>query len=116
MCAAIGLKFHPGMLNPYEDSGKKMTDGIHPLSQQVGDHNFEKHKAVKAEVAETWRTEYTRDFLGAETWRVAKLLGYENPFGTGDKEPTHKRDGLSPIVPVARQARRIKESTTRNVR
>ena len=47
------------MLQPYEDSKKKMTDGVHPLSQQVGDHNFQKHKKIKAEVAESWRESHT---------------------------------------------------------
>ena len=77
----MGLDFHPGMIRPYDDTGKKMTDGIHPLSQQVGDHNFQKHKELKAGVAESYGASHTRRIsFCAEAWRVAELLGYENPF------------------------------------
>jgi hypothetical protein len=111
VCQAMGMEFHPGMLKPYENAGGKMTDGIHPLSQQVGDHNFEKHKALKPEVAESWRAEYPDNFLCEETWRVAKLLGYENPFASDETGNGRKPGGLSPIVPVSRQANRVKRIT-----
>lgn len=104
VCKAIGLEFHPAMLQPYEDGKKKMTDGIHPLSQQVGDHNFQKHQAVRAEVAASWREEYTADFPGEITWQIAKVLGYENPFAGEGARPNN----LAPIKPVSREARRVK--------
>ncbi|MGB8355653.1 MAG: amino acid adenylation domain-containing protein [Chthoniobacteraceae bacterium] len=109
LCRALGVEFDPGMVQPYEDSNKKMTDGVHPLSQQVGDHNFQRHQKIKAEVAESWREKYTEDFLGEETWRVAEILGYQNPFENPVKN--QQSIALNPIAMVSREARRVKRTT-----
>jgi amino acid adenylation domain-containing protein len=106
ICGALGLDFHPAMLDPYEDPNKRMTDGNHPLSMQVGDQNFHKHKAVKPEVADSWRKEYKEDFLSEITWHVAESLGYENPFF----KPVTS-DARAPIIPVSRQARKVKRTS-----
>jgi len=109
LCQALDVEFDLRMLQPYEDSKKKMTDGVHPLSQQVGDHNFQKHWEIKAEVAESWREKYTEDFLGEETWRVARILGYQNPFEKPMKNL--QSIALNPIAMVSREARRVKRTT-----
>jgi amino acid adenylation domain-containing protein len=79
VCALLGIDFHPAMLDPYEDSGSRMTDGIHALTKMVGDIKFHEHRQVDAGVADRWREEIEEDFLGAVTWDVAASLGYERP-------------------------------------
>jgi thioesterase domain-containing protein/acyl carrier protein len=73
-CTAAQIDFAPAMLRPYEEG--RMTDGVHPDSQQVGDHKFAEHKAVRAEVAESWRRDYREDSLGERTLAIAEELGY----------------------------------------
>jgi iturin family lipopeptide synthetase A len=74
LCAAVGIDFDAAMLRPYEKG--RMTDGVHPDSQQVGDHKFAEHKTVRPEVAESWRRDYREDSLGERTLVIAEELGY----------------------------------------
>ncbi len=107
----LGVKFDLGMLQPYENQQAKMTDGVHPMSSQVGDFRFYEHGALKPETADRWRAEYTQDFLGDPTWEAAARFGYKNPFAgqTPPKEiPAMK--ALPPLVAVSRDARRVKRS------
>ena len=76
LCGFLGVPFDERMLDPYADSERKMTDGIHALSKMVGDVKFHEHKAVDARVADTWRSEVNEDFLGDVTWDLAQRLGY----------------------------------------
>ena len=76
VCAFLGVPFVPAMLDPYEDTGRRMTDGIHALSRMVGDVKFHEHKAIDPAVAESWKKEIGEDFLGEPTWRMAESLGY----------------------------------------
>jgi len=76
LCGFLGVPFDERMLDPYADSARKMTDGIHTLSKMVGDVKFHEHKAVDAGVADSWRSEVAEDFLGDVTWDLAQRLGY----------------------------------------
>jgi thioesterase domain-containing protein len=53
-----------------------MTDGIHPLSNMLGDVKFHEHRAIDASVGERWKQQNHGDALGAQTWRMAEQLGY----------------------------------------
>ena len=75
LCAFLDVDFHPAMLEPYAESGARMTDGIHALSKMVGDVKFHEHRAIDPAVAESWRRDVDRDFLGEPTWRMASSLG-----------------------------------------
>ncbi len=76
LCGFLRVPFDERMLDPYADSSRKMTDGIHALSKMVGDVKFHEHKAVDAQVAESWRDEVKEDFLGDPTRDLAARLGY----------------------------------------
>jgi amino acid adenylation domain-containing protein len=80
MCEALGIPFHEGLLDPYKDLEKKMTDGIHPDSRSMGDTHFDKKRKIEAKKAEDWKGVLEDNFLCNETWNVAQLLGYE-PIG-----------------------------------
>src|SRR5205085_2952322 len=40
LCDFLGIEFHAEMVEPYREKEKRMTDGIHPLSQMLGDVKF----------------------------------------------------------------------------
>jgi thioesterase domain-containing protein len=67
------------MLDPYEDTGRRMTDGLHAVSRMLGDVKFHEHRGVDAEAADRWKEGHIEDFLGDVTWDLAGLLGYEVP-------------------------------------
>jgi amino acid adenylation domain-containing protein len=76
LCAFLGVALHAEMLEPYHETQQRMTDGIHPLSQMLGDVKFHEHRAIDASVAERWKQQGRGDELGAPTWRIAERLGY----------------------------------------
>jgi thioesterase domain-containing protein len=95
LCAFLGVWFDPGMLDPYDDKRRKMTDGVHELSRMVGDVRFHEHRRINPETAESWRAMYEEDFLGEPTREVAVSLGYE----AQPSEPTSHPSVLVPLRP-----------------
>jgi amino acid adenylation domain-containing protein len=77
ICEFLCLEFHPDMLQPYKNTEKKMTNGIHPLAKMLGDVKFHEHTRIDSTVAERWRKDYAVEFLGDVTWQVAESLGYK---------------------------------------
>lgn len=77
MCATLGLAYHPALIHPYEDTAKKLLDGLYAESTSMDDPKFQAHGRIDQTVADTWREELQEDFLGEVTWQVAETLGYE---------------------------------------
>ncbi|MEZ4934172.1 MAG: beta-ketoacyl synthase N-terminal-like domain-containing protein [Saprospiraceae bacterium] len=77
MCYAIGLPFHPNLLNPYQDLDKKMTDGLYQDSRSMGDTHFDEKKKIDPKKAEDWKGVLADNFLCETTWGLAKRFGYE---------------------------------------
>ncbi len=74
ICHFLKLEYHPAMIEPYQ--GKRMTDGVHPLSKMIGDIKFHEHRAIDATAAEQWKAEQD-DYAPAEiTTEIAASLGY----------------------------------------
>ncbi len=80
MCMALEIPFHEGLLNPYQDLDKKMTDGIHRDSRSMGDTNFAQKKKIEAKKAEDWKGVLDDNFLCEATWEIAKSLGYQGIY------------------------------------
>jgi amino acid adenylation domain-containing protein len=76
LCDFLEIPFEEGMLDPYADGEKKMTDGVHAASRMLGDVKFHTHAGVDPGVADRWRSLYRRDFLADGTWQLARELGY----------------------------------------
>jgi thioesterase domain-containing protein len=77
ICRFLHLEFHPGMIQPYKEKKKRMTDGVNSQGQMIGDMKFNMHKKINPAVAETWRQYYKQDFLGEPTLEIARTLGYK---------------------------------------
>jgi amino acid adenylation domain-containing protein len=77
LCQFLGLSLHEGMLQPYEDRERRMTDGIHAESRMLGDVKFHSYKGIDARVGERWRRQPAQNPLAEITWEVAELFGYE---------------------------------------
>jgi acyl transferase domain-containing protein len=76
ICRFLHLEFHPGMIQPYEEKKKRMTDGVYSQGQMIGDMKFNMHKEINPAVIDTWEQYYQEDFLGEPTGEIAKSLGY----------------------------------------
>lgn len=75
LSAFLGIEFTPDMLKPYE--GKKMTSGVRPGAQMVGDFKFYLRQNIDANAADRWKHFQVEDFLSDTGWEVAQVLGYE---------------------------------------
>jgi amino acid adenylation domain-containing protein/natural product biosynthesis luciferase-like monooxygenase protein len=102
LCQWLEIPFMPEMADPYQGGSERMTDGVHPMSPQVGDANFYKHGRLNPEVASSWKNSYTEDFLSPLTWVLAASFGYPNPFAAAKPARLHQ-----PISRLSRDRRRV---------
>ncbi len=104
VCQWLEIPFVSAMADPYQGGSERMTDGIHPMSPQVGDANFYRHGGLNPEVADTWKQAYAEDFLSPMTWELALAFGYTNPF------PGQPPGLNQPIARLSRDQRRVVKS------
>ena len=83
MCAQLGIRFDEGLLRPYDNLERKMTDGLQPDSTPMGDTHLFQYRSISPRAAARWRGVVEDNFLSESTWQLAELMGYERP-GTGD--------------------------------
>jgi len=79
MCARLGIPFDEGLLRPYENLDRKMTDGLKPDSTPMGDTHLFQYQSISPRAAARWRGVEQDDFLSEPTWRIAELFGYDRP-------------------------------------
>ncbi|HLM54816.1 MAG TPA: amino acid adenylation domain-containing protein [Pyrinomonadaceae bacterium] len=77
LCRFLGIEFAAEMCSPYQDRGRRMTDGVHAESRMLGDVKFHRHAGIDASVGARWRGQRGQDDLAAETWEMAAALGYQ---------------------------------------
>ncbi len=92
LCAFLGIPFDESVLNPYDNTQKRMAGGI-------GDPNIFKHKSINPQRGEAWRSISLPRYLDESTRRVAAQLSYELPgeqaAPTSEALPPTNLDGLS---------------------
>ncbi|HYO14895.1 MAG TPA: amino acid adenylation domain-containing protein, partial [Thermoanaerobaculia bacterium] len=88
VCGFLEVPFEEGMLDPYSEGDKKMTDGVHAASRMLGDVKFHTHASVDPVVADRWKTAYRRDFLADGTWRLAREIGYREQAEPEARSPS----------------------------
>ncbi|HHB89900.1 MAG TPA: amino acid adenylation domain-containing protein, partial [Anaerolineae bacterium] len=72
----LGLDYVPAMIEPY--SGDRMTTGLEPGKQMVGDYKFYLHKRIDPDAAFRWKKFHRHDFLSDIARELAQQLGYED--------------------------------------
>lgn len=99
ICEFLQIDFHSDMLKPYQ--GERMTDGVKPSSQMVGDFKFYLHKKIDSHTADRWKKFHHENFLSEISWQLAGELGY---FPTPDliDSATSIRTALTQLKPVDR--------------
>lgn len=86
----LNIPFSIEMLKPQEPSAQRMVDGIYSHSRMIGDPKFHSHQGITASAAHSWHHVFDQDFLCAETWEVAKSLGYEDSISTHNKRDIYE--------------------------
>ncbi len=76
MCQFLGLDVHPDMMQPYNNKGQRMTDGVQSNSRMIGDVKFHQYKGIEAKVADSWRKHFNPEQLGDITQELAESFGY----------------------------------------
>lgn len=98
LCNQIGLEYHPGLLNPYDNLEEKMVDGIYKDSRSMSDVNFFKHKGINPAMAKAADKVKEDNFLSSNTWDIAQTLGYNHPEEKEiDKKTTSNNNDIAII-------------------
>jgi hypothetical protein len=102
ICDWAGIEYEVGMIEPYLEKQKRMTDGVHEVGKMLGDIKFHEHAGIEPQIAESWRLEYREDFLSKQTWEVAEKLGYDRFYwgitASSDTAVEKDADVLLPIL------------------
>jgi len=96
MSEFLGIPYHPNMLRPY--LGDRMTSGLKPGKQMVGDFKFYLHNSIDSSVADKWKTRHIGDFLSDVSLDLALRLGYDERELTA--EPALVASAWQPILPA----------------
>jgi amino acid adenylation domain-containing protein/FkbH-like protein len=96
LCEFLGIEFHSGVVDPYDDVDKRMTSGLFPESRMLGDVKFLEHKKIDPAAAVRWKEEIGVESLGEATRRLALSLGYQDV-----SLPEHKSDLGRPLAAIA---------------
>lgn len=103
VCHFLGIEFDFGMMQPYKDKEKRMTNGIHTVSRMLGDIKFHQHTDIDPAAAEGWKKYFPNDFLGEVTLELAESLGYKREKAEGRLAGSNRK-AITPIQPVAGDA------------
>lgn len=79
ICKFLGMDFDGEMLDPYQESYRRMTEGINTESRMLGDIKFHGFKKIEASVADAWKEKGGLDLLSNTTLDLAEAMGYERP-------------------------------------
>jgi hypothetical protein len=86
LCSFLDVPFVPELLAPYE--GRRMTDGVHAGSLQIGDPNFLEHREIEPSLGDAWKRVTLPRRLSGFARRVAAELEYELPAPSPDPTTT----------------------------
>ena len=101
LCQWLEIPFAADMVDPYRGGSERMTDGIHPMSPQVGDANFYQHGRLNPDVAETWKSSYHRGFPEPAHLGNGGGARLRQPLRPGPAA------GHQPIARLSREQRRV---------
>lgn len=74
LCDFLGVPYHEDMINPYNDSKSRMTDGVDTSSKMSGDLKFHLHSQIDPAAATRWQQFCSEDMLGPQTLDLVASL------------------------------------------
>jgi len=74
LCDFLDLPFNAEMLEPHKEKYQRMTDTL--TGSRIGDPNFHEHQTIDAQVAESWKKDFTPSPLSEHSLAIASRLGY----------------------------------------
>ena len=80
----LGVDFVPAMLDPYSED--RMTTGLEPGKQMVGDYKFYLRKRIDPAAATRWKRFHRHDFLSDIARDLAREFGYDD-FAPASSRP-----------------------------
>ena len=95
----LGVDYTPAMIDPYSED--RMTTGLQPGKQMVGDYKFYLRKKIDPSAATRWKRFHRHDFLSDLARNLARDLGYQDFATEQGVATTTKRQTLT-IYPVPR--------------
>jgi acyl carrier protein len=90
----LGLDYVPAMIDPYSED--RMTTGLEPGKQMVGDYKFYLRKKIDPSAATRWQRFHHHDFLSDIARDLARQLGYEAIEPVTTPEQPHPRIPRAP--------------------
>ncbi|WDE09224.1 amino acid adenylation domain-containing protein [Thalassomonas viridans] len=76
LCDFLSIDNNKALINPYDATTKRMSDGIHKESIMLGDIKFHGHQKIDRQVGDAWKQKIHQDFLNPRSWALAQKLGY----------------------------------------
>ncbi|MDW8318895.1 MAG: amino acid adenylation domain-containing protein, partial [Anaerolineae bacterium] len=95
VCDFLGVPYDPAMLEPY--AGDRMTSGIRPDHQMVGDFKFYLRNRIDPKAADRWKRLKTGGQLSDMTWEVAEQLGYRREEATPARRAASRLTRIEPV-------------------
>ena len=83
LCELLGVEFSPLLLDPYDHSGDRMTDGLHDESRMIGDPKFHSHRGIDPARGNRWRTDGSGIVLSNPTRTAAARYRYDDSGESG---------------------------------
>ncbi|WP_281560967.1 non-ribosomal peptide synthetase [Thalassomonas sp. RHCl1] len=104
LCDFLKVDFHQALLSPYDQSSKRMTDGVHQVSRMLGDVKFHGHKQIDSRSTHAWKEKLDHDYLSDTVWQLAESLGYKR-LEQGELSKTGKNKNRQVIAAVDKAER-----------
>jgi phthiocerol/phenolphthiocerol synthesis type-I polyketide synthase E len=111
ICRFLKLPLHDGMVQPYREKKRRMSDGIHTGGIMLGDVKFHQHRQIDASAADTWKQVYRQEFLGETAYRLAASFGYPRPNPCNTIPPAEEREYYE-LTPAQRRLYVIQQMET----
>ncbi|MCH2089034.1 MAG: amino acid adenylation domain-containing protein [Pseudoalteromonas sp.] len=77
ICEFLECEFEPQLLQPYDSSSQRMTDGLKSGTRMLGDIKFHQHSTVDNKVADAWEDKLTGYEFSSACISHARELGYD---------------------------------------
>ncbi len=93
----LGIDYRPAMIDPYSED--RMTTGLQPGKQMVGDYKFYLRKTIDPAAATRWKKFHRHDFLSDIARDMARSFGYDDFAPLAPSRPRRPVSSSIPRIP-----------------